>query len=536
MGLALPPTERPLALWIGAAIATSIALIHFICFDGFTIAAALASNDQIQVALIRQNVTTSLPSWMNYASSIAVNGLFPIVLVLAVANQQRRLAFLTGAVGLLYAICLMQKSRPIMLMLPLIAYLVIQRHLIKAIIMTAAVGAVIFFMGFVANPSIRPAAMQTLSEKLEGFAVTTSRTNVSLQLKASPKPIPLPTISSLATQKQIQISETSNTNRLGLLLLYRALITPGEVVGLWFDAIPSEIPFSNGCGYRFLTSLLGCHFQNYSRILYDRLFPTEASMGLEGTINAASMMTAYANFGWIELAIIEVIHAIVAWALMVIFIRNKSLAIPINLTFILLLSSGDIFTMLLSGGWGLAILLFAMLGRNAEPIYSLSDCRRGPLPSISRAVHSITRRYPARRGARAEQAIAASPSSRLDRNDGGQSRLLDVDFGADRNCLQGNRHMQGSRQIWIVEPIGIANEFIRNEFKVFPAKRMLVPGREIRERHFGEFSADAQLQLMDFACEAIGRQPFGHRAGIEKRSVDFLGLGREYAMQPDSVR
>ena len=90
-------------------------------------------------------------------------------------------------------------------------------------------------------------------------------------------------------------------------------------------------------------------------------------MGLKGTVNAASMMTAYANFGWLGLALIGVFHAIVAWVLLIIFQRDPVLTLPINMTFILLLSSGDIFTLLFSGGWGLSILLFAMIARASEP-------------------------------------------------------------------------------------------------------------------------------------------------------------------------
>lgn len=347
----IPPSLRNGALWIAGAVAVAIALLHFILFDGFTVVAALAADDQIAIALMRQNVTASLPRFMKYASSIAAHGLFPIVIVLAIANGQRMLALLTGAVGLIYAVCLMQKSGPILLMLPLAVYLLSTRHLIKAALTVAVVGVVVIFMGFAANPQVRPAAMVTLSKELQKTRITKPAADVAST--------PSPRISAA--------DDASNANLLGASLLYRVLVTPGEVVGQWFDVIPAQIPFGEGCGYRFLTSLLHCNFQNYPRILYDHLFPSEASMGLKGTVNAASMMTAYANFGWLGLALIGVFHAIVAWALLIIFQRDPVLTLPINMTFILLLSSGDIFTLLFSGGWGLSILLFAMIARAGGP-------------------------------------------------------------------------------------------------------------------------------------------------------------------------
>jgi hypothetical protein len=347
----IPSSLRHGALWIAGAIAIAIALLHFILFDGFTVVAALAADDQIAIALMRQNVTASLPSFMKYATSIAAHGLFPVVIVLAIAKGQRMLALLTGAVGLIYAVCLMQKSGPILLMLPLAVYLLSTRHLIKAAITIAGVGVVVIFMGFAANPQIRPTAMVTLSKELQktGFGK------------------PAAHVVSPSSPRVSTTDDASNANLLAASLLYRVLVTPGEVVGQWFDVIPAQISFGEGCGYRFLSSLLHCNFQNYPRILYDHLFPAEVSMGLQGTVNAASMMTAYANFGWLGLALIGVFHAIVAWVLLIIFQRDPVLTLPINMTFILLLSSGDIFTLLFSGGWGLSILLFAMIARASGP-------------------------------------------------------------------------------------------------------------------------------------------------------------------------
>jgi hypothetical protein len=41
---------------------------------------------------------------------------------------------------------------------------------------------------------------------------------------------------------------------------------------------------------------------------------------------------------------------------------------------------------------------------------------------------------------------------------------------------------------------------------------------------------------MNLAGEAVGRQPLGHRVGIEKCLVDALGRRAQHAMKSDVVR
>ena len=40
---------------------------------------------------------------------------------------------------------------------------------------------------------------------------------------------------------------------------------------------------------------------------------------------------------------------------------------------------------------------------------------------------------------------------------------------------------------------------------------------------------------MDPGGESVGRQPFDHGLGIEKRAVDTLGRGAKHAMEADGV-
>jgi hypothetical protein len=58
--------------------------------------------------------------------------------------------------------------------------------------------------------------------------------------------------------------------------------------------------------------------------------------------------------------------------------------------------------------------------------------------------------------------------------------------------------------------------------------------REVRKRHFVT-AANFCVHLMDLACESVWRKPFRHSVGIEKRPIDFLWRGAEYAVKSNSV-
>src|SRR5688500_1299738 len=63
---------------------------------------------------------------------------------------------------------------------------------------------------------------------------------------------------------------------------------------------------------------------------------------------------------------------------------------------------------------------------------------------------------------------------------------------------------------------------------------MAVSRRQAREGHLVG-TADLGLDLVDLAREAVRRQPFGHRVGIEERSVDPLRWCTKYPVKLDGV-
>jgi hypothetical protein len=105
--------------------------------------------------------------------------------------------------------------------------------------------------------------------------------------------------------------------------------------------------------------------------MHDLLYPNFEKAGLHGSVNAASMMDFYANFSYLGLFLSALLHGFIFAIISRIFQGNPAAAISFNMGYILLLSSGAITTILFSGGWGAAVLLFVLFGREQhEPLRS----------------------------------------------------------------------------------------------------------------------------------------------------------------------
>ncbi|WP_158590351.1 LamG-like jellyroll fold domain-containing protein [Noviherbaspirillum cavernae] len=143
-------------------------------------------------------------------------------------------------------------------------------------------------------------------------------------------------------------------------LLHRVLFVPGEVVGQWFAVIPDEIPFAQGCGYRPLAALLGCPHVNFSEAVYTLYNPYLVEQGVEGTMNAASFMEDYANFGMPGLVLGGMLLAVLLYGLGVLFAGRRRVGVALNIVPLMYLSSGALLTLLLSGGWLATLCLYAV--------------------------------------------------------------------------------------------------------------------------------------------------------------------------------
>ena len=150
-------------------------------------------------------------------------------------------------------------------------------------------------------------------------------------------------------------------------IINRRFIVPGKVVGLWFNNIPSKYPFLYGNGYSFIAKLRHVPLVEYSNDLYAELYPQYAADGLRGSVNTASFMYDYANFGVWGLLLSGAVMAFWLFLLQGVFPNMKILFI-LNLFPILMLTSTSLLTLLFSGGWLLTVLLYLLFKRKFNTV------------------------------------------------------------------------------------------------------------------------------------------------------------------------
>ena len=141
-------------------------------------------------------------------------------------------------------------------------------------------------------------------------------------------------------------------------LIKRVVIVPGETISQWFIVIPEKKPYLYGDGYPFIAKLRARKYIDYSKELYPILKPDYAKKGLSGTVNVASFVREYSNFGYLGLFLGGALIALVLVFIDKMFLGYENFYYSINLFPIFLFSSSSILTILFSGGWFLFILLF----------------------------------------------------------------------------------------------------------------------------------------------------------------------------------
>ena len=79
------------------------------------------------------------------------------------------------------------------------------------------------------------------------------------------------------------------------------------MVSQWFQKIPKNKPFLHENGYGFICKIKGIKHVEYSKVLYPIIRPKYAARGLKGSVNTASFMYEYSNFGNTGLVLISFI-------------------------------------------------------------------------------------------------------------------------------------------------------------------------------------------------------------------------------------
>jgi hypothetical protein len=133
------------------------------------------------------------------------------------------------------------------------------------------------------------------------------------------------------------------------------------------------------------------------------------------------------------------------------------------------------------------------------------------------------------------QRLLPTEIASLQRNGIWQAFLHNIKLGSERDFLERHRHLNLTRQVGIVEFVGVAQAFMGHELNILAAKRMVVSRGKIPERH-SKRATDFRVQLMHCTHKAIWSEPFRQRIRFDECAIDLLWPGCQDTMQTNSVR
>lgn len=279
---------------------------------------ALTADTDVAVSIMRQQGYFGLPEIMRYATDYSAKAIGPALLLLAYYFRSR-LFWAVLVIGVLYCLGLFARVLSIILFLPLLVHLLLLRrwgHFVGVVAMAATVL----------------------------FSVTI--------------------VSSIVLRESIHSVDGNWRRTSALYALYeRVLVVPGQVIYQWFDYYDEPVRREHGCGYRLLASWLGCSYVPIPSKLYAAFYREQYDQGMKGSLNAASFMTEFANFGPLGF----LLSALLAGGLLVavrIIYRNHFLALPMNLPLIVSTMESNTITAINSGaGWLLMTAIFIVFFR-----------------------------------------------------------------------------------------------------------------------------------------------------------------------------
>jgi hypothetical protein len=266
---------------------------------------------------LRANIHSDSSTVLVYITSWNLKALIPFALLHFYYVKRKWFFYILLCLGSFYSLALMQKSFIFSVLTPITIYMIIKRNYLHLLVLVGVLLTTLFIL---------TAQLSHLVESDESY------TN---------KP-----------------EEPTNWTTIPKGLAKRVFIVPGEMVSLWFSAIPDQRPFLYGDGYNLIAKMKGHRFVDYNEELYPLFRPEYTSQGLKGTVNVASFVREYSNFGYAGLVIAAVFLASFLYFLERLFVKNKLLFISLNAFPILLLSSSNVLTILFSGGWAVIIVLY----------------------------------------------------------------------------------------------------------------------------------------------------------------------------------
>jgi hypothetical protein len=312
-------------------------LLHFAYLGQIPVFAGIRNNDYYDIMRIRQSVFYEASAPFRYVPNLLVKSVLPFLLLFYSVTARRKLFWFAVVLGTFYGLSLLNKMFVVILFAPLILHLCLSKRLFTAARMMLIPLAALALLVFVQNPHIRPEFWTARDKATAAGKPLVVEGNVSHKYTES------------ASYPASQFIET---------IYLRVFIVPGEVVTAWFNNIPANLPFANGCGYRLVAAARGCEFRFFPSLVHDIENPRLVKEGVHGTMTAASFMEDYANFGTKGLVLSGVLLALVLTLVARLFAGNWRWALILNFIPISMMLELPLTTVMLTGGWALSLLLY----------------------------------------------------------------------------------------------------------------------------------------------------------------------------------
>lgn len=380
-------------------------IFHLIYLGGSPAIAAANLNYIEDVAILRHDLTENVPTFIAYGSAISLKSVLPFLLLYLLYTKRQVLYWIVLIIGCFYAFSLIQKSFIVGLLLPSLIFSLAERKFLYSFKYVGLMVLVVLGLTYISNPSggwskeapnrlqppveeeaaviVDPATSDVEPFKLLANIVQeiivrdelpfeiSSSTKLTGSVSESPANINevVPVVKTAEQRKSdsLDIVNQAQKSKLELILtglMDRLFVVPGRVVSDWFETIPAKKPFLYGDGYRVLAKIRGREYHNYAKELYAIIQPEFASQGLAGSVNVASFMYEYSNFGTAGMVLSGFMLALLFILVETFFADNFKIKLSLNLFPVLLLSSGAITTLMFSGGWGFSILFYFLFLKN----------------------------------------------------------------------------------------------------------------------------------------------------------------------------
>ena len=299
-------------------ISITLIILDMVVLVGPPIVKALSSSNLKSFCDIRENIHTDSSKIFVYLSSVNIKAILPFTLFHFIVLNKKKIFIPLILLAGLYGFSMMQKSFMFSVFFPAISYTLIQKKWLLSISLSSIILIGVFSLTVLLNKYIDD------EEKIV----------------------------------KVPSNQPPFLFKLSKGLIKRVVIVPGETISQWFNVIPEKKPYLYGDGYPFIAKLRARKYIDYSKELYPILKPDYAKKGLSGTVNVASFVREYSNFGYLGLFLGGALIALVLVFIDKMFLGYENFYYSINLFPIFLFSSSSILTILFSGGWFVIILLF----------------------------------------------------------------------------------------------------------------------------------------------------------------------------------